>query len=139
MNLNHIVASLSITVVALALAASMLVAWKVGRISGRLRARENVKPSKFDDASVAVLSLLLGFSFGMSIAKHDQRRLAVVKDANAIEDFYTRASLLKEPTRSKLQALIQQYVQLRLELARSSLRPPILKERLQSPSECIAR
>ena len=81
----------------------MLAAWRIGWRMGRaLRGREGVKPSKFDDASMALLGLLLAFSFGMSIAKHDQRRLAVVADANAIGDFYTCASLLKEPTRTRL-------------------------------------
>jgi hypothetical protein len=91
-------------------------------MGGRLRDKEGVKPSKFDDASMALLGLLIGFSFAMSIAKHDQRRLAVVADSNAIGDFYTCASLLKEPSRTQLQNTIRQYVQLRLDLARGPLR-----------------
>ncbi len=123
MYFDQIIPALDIHVVALILAAAMLVAWEVGRIGGHLQGKEGAKPSKFDDASMALLGLLIGFSFGMSIAKHDQRRLAVVADANAIGDFYTCASLLRDPTRTKLQALIRQYAQLRVELARGQLRP----------------
>ena len=88
------------------------------------------KPSKFDDASMALLGLLLAFSFGMSIAKHDQRRLAVVADSNAIGDFYTCASLLKEPSRTNLQAVIRQYIQLRVDLARGAFRSSDLENAL---------
>jgi hypothetical protein len=127
MDLDQIFAALDIRIVALALAVAMFAAWLIGRrMGGRLRARDNVKPSKFDDASMALLGLLIGFTFGMSIAKHDQRRLAVVADGNAIGDFYTCATLLKEPTRTRLLAVIRQYAQLRLELARERPRPGVL-------------
>lgn len=52
------------------------------------------------------------------MGKHDQRRIAVVQDSNAIGDLYTCATLLKEPTRTKLQAVIREYVALRVSLAR---------------------
>jgi len=125
------IAALDIHVVALALGLAMLVAWQVGRrMGGRLRGTDGVKPSKFDDASIGLLGLLLAFSFGTSITKHDQRRVAVVADANAIGDFYTCASLLKEPSRIKLQAVIRQYAQLRLELASGRARAGDLEDAL---------
>jgi hypothetical protein len=97
MDLDQIVAPLDIHIVVLALGIAMLAAWQIGRCMGRrLRGRDDIKPSKFDDASIGLLSLLLAFSFGTSIAKHDQRRLAVVADANAIGGFYTCASMLNE-------------------------------------------
>lgn len=117
------IAALDIRVVALILAIMMLAAWQVGKRMGkRLLHKEDTKPSKFDEASVALLGLLLAFTFGMSIAKHDNRRLAVVADSNAIGDFYTCASLLKEPARTQLQTVIRHYVQLRIDLARGNLR-----------------
>ena len=42
----------------------------------------------------------------------------VIRDSNAIGDFYTCASLLNEPARSKLQTLIHDYAALRLRAAR---------------------
>jgi hypothetical protein len=66
---------------------------------------------KFTDASMAILGLLLAFTFAMSVGRHDQRRLCVVAESNAIGDFYTCATLLKEPQRSGLQAVIRDYAQ----------------------------
>ena len=119
----QIVAGLDIYIVVLVLAAAMFAAWEVGKWMGRrLRRKGGAKPSKFDDVSMALLGLLLAFTFGMSISKHDQRRMAVVADGNAIGDFYTCSSLLKEPTRTKLQTVIRQYAQLRLDLVRGGAR-----------------
>jgi len=87
----------------------------------RLKGGGGRQPSKFDDASMALLGLLLAFTFGVSIGKHDQRRLAVVADSNAIGDFYTCATLLKEPARTKLQSVIREYAELRLHLAQGRI------------------
>jgi len=131
MDLDQVIAPLDIHTVAVALGVAMLVAWQIGRrLGGRLRGRDVVKPSKFDDASIGLLGLLLAFSFGTSIAKHDQRRLAVVADANAIGDLYTCASLLKDPSRTRLQNVIRQYAQRRLDLSRGRPRPRDLEEAL---------
>jgi hypothetical protein len=121
--MDLIVAQMNAWNVSLALALGMLAAWKVGiRMGDRLRRKGGGKePSKFDDASMALLGLLLAFTFGISTTKHDQRRLAVVADANAIGDFYTCATLLKDPVRTKLQAVIREYIELRLGLARKTI------------------
>jgi uncharacterized membrane protein len=117
-------AIIDIWIVTLVLIAAMVVAWIVGRQMGsRMLQNSKSKPSKFDDASTALLGLLLAFSFGVSFAKYDQRRLAVVADSNSIGDFYTCASLLKEPSRTRLQTVIREYARLRFDLARGSGRP----------------
>lgn len=102
------------------LAILMLAVWRAGWWMGRqLRLRDRrVRWSKFDDASLALLGLLLAFTFGMSISRHDERRLMVIRDSNAIGDFYTCATLLNEPVRSKLQGVIRNYTVRRLEAAR---------------------
>jgi len=106
--------------VPLVLAIATLASWRIGVWMGRSLARRHpgTKPSKFDDVSMALLGLLLAFTFGISIGKHDQRRLAVVADSNAIGDFYACATLLKEPTRTDLRRAIRDYVELRVSLAR---------------------
>jgi len=106
--------------VALTMTAGWLVGWQMGQSSLRSQG-EGPLESKWDDAALALLGLLLAFSFGVSMSKHDQRRIMAVADSNAIGDFYTCASLLKDPQRAKLQSVIREYVQSRLGLAR---KPP---------------
>jgi len=80
-------------------AVGMVVSWLAGRTIGhrlRLETEGKAAVSKFLDASLAVLGLLLAFTFSTALVKHDQRRLMVVADSNAIGDFYTCASLLKK-------------------------------------------
>ena len=61
--------------------------------------------------------LALAFTFSMSLGKHDQRRAMVVAESNAIGDFYTCASLLPSPVRSRLQGVIREYAQRKLDVA----------------------
>jgi hypothetical protein len=114
--------------VASLVAFAMLVGWLAGRWRGR-RLRTVLEPqgklavSKFGDASLAVLGLLLAFTFSMALNKHDQRRLMVLTDSNAIGDFYTCASLLKEPERTKLMMVIRDYTALRVDLSKHVYNP----------------
>ncbi len=75
---------------------------------------------KFTDSSLAILGLLLAFTFSMALGMHDHRRLMVVQESNAIGDFFTSASILKDPYRSALQSLIRTYTTTRYALWRGS-------------------
>jgi hypothetical protein len=129
--MGSIFADIDACLIALTLGLAMFVAWQVGRWRGRrLRvASGEVPESKFDDASLALLGLLLGFTFSMAIAKHDQRRL-MVADSNAIGDFYNCASLLNEPVRTKLQTVIRDYISLRSQLTGRKLDESALESAL---------
>ena len=119
--MDFAISGLDERVIAFSLAVVMLAAWKIGLWIGHGNLGEGrSKPSKFDDASMALMGLLLAFAFGTSIAKYDQRRVAVVTDSNAIGDFYTCASMLNEPTRTQLHSVLRQYTQLRLDVSRGS-------------------
>jgi hypothetical protein len=90
--MDQFIAGLDERIVALALAIAMLAAWQVGKhLGGRLLTKGHPKPSKFDDASMALMGLLLAFAFGTSIAKYDQRRLA--KEAPKITKLPGRSAL----------------------------------------------
>jgi hypothetical protein len=97
--------------VAIFFAAAMFACWGAGFRHGRsVRAEPKDDPdTKFVDAGMALLGLLLAFTFSMSLGRHDQRRLAVVAESNAIGDFYTCATLLKEPQRSRLREVVHEY------------------------------
>ena len=123
-------------IAALGFIVGMSVAWAIGFRLGRHAANPGEDPSiKFTEGSIALLGLLLAFTFAMALGRHDSRRATVVADSNAIGDFYTCASLLNDPVRSKLQNVIRQYAQLRLEMDRGPLPEQSQLPQLQ---ECYA-
>jgi hypothetical protein len=106
----------------LVLVALLACAWKIGFRVGRQRRDRGDQSGmgKVGEATLTLMALLLGFSFAVSLQKHDARRLAVVADSNAIGDFYTAACVLKEPVRTQLLTLIRQYAEQRLALVESN-------------------
>jgi hypothetical protein len=128
-------------VTATLLAVAMLLGWAFGWWRGRrLTKQEREAPaSKFSDASLAVLGLLLAFTFSMAQSKHDQRRQMVVNDSNAIGDFYTCASLVKQPIRGKLQGVVREYVEHRLAIAQEHEDEPALQKKLAEIQTMHAR
>jgi hypothetical protein len=124
-------------ILAVAMAAAWGIAWRLGAV---MRARYGEqKESKFDNASLAFVGLLLAFTFGMSLAKHDHRRDMVVADSNSIGDFYTCAAMLKEPLRTKLQTVIREYLALRVELVRKRVDHAALEEMLRRSQQMQSR
>lgn len=116
---------------ALLLAVAMLAAWSIGWYRGQhLPAGSRQGPaSKLNEASLALLGLLLAFTFSMALARHERRREMVVNDSNAIGDFYTAASLTAQPVRGQLQSVIRQYVAHRLALTKEHSTRPRFRRR----------
>lgn len=109
-------------VTAIVLAVAMTIAWLGAHVWERRRdkpAERGREPGKFPDAVTALLGLLLAFTFSMSLTRHEQRRLSAVIDSNSIGDFYTCVSLLNDPQRSELQAVLRRYAEQRLALSQS--------------------
>lgn len=63
---------------------------------------------------LALMAFLLAVTMGMAADRFDGRRQAVLNEANAIGTTYLRAGYLPEPYASKAQALLRQYVPLRI-------------------------
>jgi hypothetical protein len=66
-------------------------------------------------ASLGLLALLLGFSFGLVASRYDSRRQVVLREANAIATAYLQARLLPAAQRSESQAIFRDYVKDRRE------------------------
>jgi hypothetical protein len=65
-------------------------------------------------AILAMLGLLLGFSWAMAQQRFEARRQLVVEEANAIGTMYLRAQWLPQPHRGDVSNLLRQYVDVRL-------------------------
>jgi hypothetical protein len=126
---------------ALFFAVAMLTFWALAWRWGRRSPPEPGEDpgTKFTDASMALLGLLLAFTFSLALARHDRRREAAVAESNAIGDFYTCATLLKEPSRSKLQIVVRNYARHKLDMARQLALETDQDEAIQQSQEMQAR
>ena len=65
-------------------------------------------------ANTALLGLLLAFSFSMSLSRFEARKVAVLKEANAISVVATRSDFLQAEPRQKVRAMLRDYVDSRV-------------------------
>jgi hypothetical protein len=63
---------------------------------------------------LGVLALLLGFTFSLSLQRHDSRSQAVITEANAIGTAMLRAGLLPEPLLGQTRDKLREYLDLRV-------------------------
>jgi hypothetical protein len=68
-------------------------------------------------ALLALVGLLLAFGLSLALGRYQDRRSAVVTEANAIGTTYLRAQTLYEPQRSRSLALLRSYTDLTIRLS----------------------
>lgn len=71
-------------------------------------------------AALALLGLLIAFTFSLALNRYDTRRVMVVTEANAIGTAWLRAGLAGDETGPGLQAAIARYTDVRLKLPNES-------------------
>ena len=72
-----------------------------------------------ESAMLGLLALMLAFTFSMALTRFEARRDAILNEANTIGTTALRARLLPEPQRSETLKLLRDYLQIRLDIARS--------------------
>lgn len=98
---------------------SLLVLWLSGRFGLYVHRRRPLKDEERDDyavvqgATLALLSLLVGFSFSMATSRYDQRKNYEEEEANAIGTEYVRVDLIPAASAS-LKADLKKYTDLRI-------------------------
>jgi hypothetical protein len=117
--MTELMYSINSGLIAVVLLLSMLVAMEIGvRIGLRAKPHTNgpIKEhvNAIQGSILGILALLLAFTLSLSLQRFDTRSEAVVSEANAIGTTYLRAQLLKPPLRAEVQALLREYVDLRL-------------------------
>lgn len=70
-------------------------------------------------AMLGLLALMLGFTFSLASARYDIRMALVADEANAIGTTYLRADLLPPDARAEIRRLLREYLEVRLEAART--------------------
>jgi hypothetical protein len=130
--------------------AIMLLAVELGFRLGRHRSQrtQHEKESLVGAAvaaTLALVGLMLAFTFGIAGARFEARRQAVLDEANAVGTTYLRASLLPDDRGKTIRSLLRQYVDVRLEAVQTGRmeeglrRSAELHNRLWAEAEPIAR
>ena len=92
------------------------IGWQLGC---RAEGRGSNNLTTLESAMLGLLALMIAFTFSMALSRFDLRRDALLNEANAIGTTALRARLLPEPHRSETLKLLQKYLQIQLDIARS--------------------
>ena len=95
-------------------------AWRMGFASSRKKSDADKASGTVRSAVLALLGLLLGFSFAIAAARHETRRELLVEEANSIGTTARRAQLLPKPHAANVVQLLREYVPLRIEAHREA-------------------
>ena len=117
-----------------ALFVCMLLAMEIGFHSGRRKqacATEAItQANAVLAAMLGLLALLLAFTFSAALQRYENRSQTVVAEANAIGTTYLRAQLLPKGMPDEVQALLRQYLGVRIQDGRVDATEPELHESL---------
>lgn len=112
----------------------MLLAMEIGfRSSHRKQARTTEAITQANAvlaAMLGLLALLLAFTFSAALQRYEDRSQTVVAEANAIGTTYLRARLLPGEMPDEVQALLRQYLDVRIQEGRVDATDPALYESL---------
>src|SRR5436190_5265721 len=73
--------------------------------------------SVLQGALLGVVGLILAFGLSLAVGRYEDRRAAVVSEANAIGTTYLRGQLLAEPVRTRSLALLRSYTDMALRVS----------------------
>src|ERR1700677_3232345 len=100
---------------------SLRALWVAARLGASMRNRRPALQEKERDnfsvmlgATLALLGLIIGFSFSMAISRYDQGKTYEEAEANAIGTEYLRADLLQTDAAAKTQTLLRKYLDQRV-------------------------
>jgi len=132
--MREIMYSQSSVLIVLGLFIFMLLAMEIGFRSGR-RKQASVAEAITQANSVLVsmlglLALLLAFTFSAALQRYEDRSQTVVAEANAIGTTYLRARLLPGGMPDEVQALLRQYLDVRIQEGHVDSTEPELHESL---------
>ena len=101
-------------------AISFVVLWLAAYLGATLVPRDRSRAEIIADfgivlgATLALLALIIGFTFSMAVSRYDLRVSFEAREANAIGTEYLRSQLLPPPDAAKLQALLKSYTDQRI-------------------------
>jgi hypothetical protein len=111
---------------------AVLVATELGFRLGLRNQRNADEPTKAHFAALqvallALLALIVAFTFSIAVARFDARKDLVIEESNAIGTTYLRARLLAEPQRKEVVGLLRAYVDEQLAFYAAGIDPARLE------------
>jgi hypothetical protein len=106
---------------------------------GELMERDSKMIGILNGAVLTLFGLLLGFTFSMAVSRYDLRKELIVTEANAIGTTWLRTATLEEPTRSREQSLLRQYVPERVNFLPATQSEGDLRDELNRTSDLQAQ
>ncbi|WP_020476012.1 bestrophin-like domain [Zavarzinella formosa] len=108
--------------------AAMTISNVIGYVVGKRHRFGESEPSRnvsnmLKGSVFGLVALLMGFSFSMTVSRHDNRRKVVLSEANAIGTCYLRAGLLPPSDRDRIRETLRRYVSVRLEFYEKGIDP----------------
>jgi hypothetical protein len=109
----------------------------------RSESEQNWPLDEIESATLSLLAFMLAFTFGLAASRFDTRRSLVMDEANALGTTYLRAGIFPEPDRTEIRTLLRQYLDLRVQAARSAkvdeglAKAGLLQDRLWSEAVVI--
>jgi hypothetical protein len=105
----------------LAISAGLIAVYELGYRGNTLALKYGLTARKDEgiaflvSAALALLGLLIAFTFAMATDRYDARRTLIVDEANAVGTTYLRVQLLAEPARTSLGQMMFEYIDAREE------------------------
>jgi hypothetical protein len=100
--------------------------YRLGKRAGGGQEEKDTPLGEMVAATLGLLAFLLAFTFGLAASRYDTRRQLLLDEANAIGTTYLRAAMLPE-RRDDIRSLLKQYVDIRLDAARTHDLPSVLQ------------
>lgn len=112
---------------------AVLAGAELGRLIGVTRRQNHgasisAEITTLQASMLALLALMIGFTFSMTLTLFEARKQAVLNEANAIHTTALRARMLPEPYGSVVRKLLRDYVQLRVDLLRKPQDEDLMEE-----------
>ncbi|MEM7076860.1 MAG: hypothetical protein AAGA28_01020 [Pseudomonadota bacterium] len=110
--------ALSILIV-IALPCAAYIGWRTGRATYFARGYDTSPPSSYPGdtsrgAMLAMLGLLLAFTFGFALTRAEARKINQINEATAISTAFLKADLLEDPGRTALRSALLDYAATRV-------------------------
>jgi hypothetical protein len=133
-----------LTGVFLASLAALVAGMAVGSFLGRRRRAalvegEGASMLSLQGSALALMALILGFTFAAGIGRFDLRNAILLNEANAIGTALLRSEFLPEPYAAPSAALLKEYLALRIVPPGQDLEHAAMRQRLSRSAELHSR